>query len=123
MNTKLQGWKTNCLSIAGWATLINSVLATIPTYSMQINIRPAKISKNIDQIQRNFLWGSTTEKKRIHHANWNLVTTQKSKGGLGLHRAKQKNGALIFGLAWRLKKNQDKPWAQVLKAKYGRIVI
>ncbi|KAK4727357.1 hypothetical protein R3W88_032274 [Solanum pinnatisectum] len=33
---------------------------------MQINKLPTSITKRIDQIQRNFLWGTTATKKKIH---------------------------------------------------------
>ncbi|KAK4731281.1 hypothetical protein R3W88_024269 [Solanum pinnatisectum] len=63
MNNKLKGWKTRFLTLVGRTTLVKAVLASIPTYAMQCNIPPKVICKHIDRIQRNILWGSTSEKR------------------------------------------------------------
>lgn len=55
MTYRLQGWKTRFLKLAGRTTLIKSVLNSIPTHVMQLNILSPKILSNIDRIQRNFL--------------------------------------------------------------------
>lgn len=56
---KLVGWKANLLSLAGRAMLIQTSSAAIPSYVMQCNQILGKILEGIDQVNRNFLWGSS----------------------------------------------------------------
>lgn len=65
-------------------TLINSVTIAIPTHLMQCNLLPPKICKEIDRLTRNFLWGDSIQKKKIHLKNWDLVDRPKFLGGLGI---------------------------------------
>ena len=63
---KLAGWKANMLSLAGWTILIEASLAVIPSYIMQCNYIPKRILDGIDQVNQNFLWGSSKATRRIH---------------------------------------------------------
>ncbi|KAK4718211.1 hypothetical protein R3W88_016549 [Solanum pinnatisectum] len=95
MNNKLKGWKTCFLSLAGRTMLVKSVLDSIPTYAMQCNILPQSTHSHIDRIQRNFLWGTTPDRRKLHLANWDLVTTPIKDGGLGIQKTSGKNFALL----------------------------
>ncbi|GKV06468.1 hypothetical protein SLEP1_g18364 [Rubroshorea leprosula] len=66
VRSKLTGWKANMLSLAGRATLVSSVLASIPNYYMQGMFLPASIQNELDAISRNFIWGSTSAKKKAN---------------------------------------------------------
>ena len=50
-------------------TLINSVTTAIPTHIMQCTLLPTKICKEIDKLNRNFLWGDFDSKKKLHLKN------------------------------------------------------
>ena len=63
---KLASWKANLLSMAGRKVLIQASSSTIPTYVMQSVQLPDKILKGIDRVNRNFLWGSTENSKKMH---------------------------------------------------------
>jgi len=91
MNNKLKGWKARFLTLAVRTTLVKSVLASIPTYAMQCNLLPKETCKHIDRIQRNFLCRATSEKRKLHLANWDLVTTPIKEGGLRIQKNKRKN--------------------------------
>lgn len=56
-------------------------------YIMHTNYLPQHICNELDRINRNFLWGDTSEKRRVHLVNWEEVCTTKEKGGLGLREA------------------------------------
>lgn len=56
MCDRLSSWKIKFLNIAGRTTLVLSTLNTIPNHVMQYTILPTKIQKQINQIQRNFIW-------------------------------------------------------------------
>ena len=81
---KLVGWKANLLSLAGRAVLIQASLATIPSYVIQCAHLSGNILDGLDQVNRNFLWGSSETIKKIHWIGWQKVTITKDEGGLGL---------------------------------------
>ena len=63
---KLTGWKANLLSMAGKLVLIQASSSTIPNYVMQQASIPNKILKGIDRVNRNFLWGSSNQARKMH---------------------------------------------------------
>ena len=64
--SKLAGWKSKLLSFASITVLVNSVMTAIPKYVMQGATLPTHLCNKIDKINRDFLWGSTKEKRRLH---------------------------------------------------------
>lgn len=99
---------------------INSYTVDSVSYShqLQINLLPAKTRNNIDHIQRNFLWGSATDQRKIHHINWNKVVSPKQEGDLGLYKATGNYIALLSSLLWRYLSNSESLWAKIIKGKY-----
>lgn len=83
MNTRLAGWKTKFLNMADRTVLSKSTLRAMPTHIMNYIRILRKVTKNINKIQRDFVWGSYTKKKKIHLLNWDVLTTEKKHGGLG----------------------------------------
>lgn len=65
-------------------TLAREKLDAIPAYSMKYFKLPQKTCHQIDKIQRDFIWGSTSEKQKIHYLCWDKITKAKNHGGLGL---------------------------------------
>ena len=116
---KLAGWKASLLFMAGRRVLIQASSSTIPTYVMQNVQLPEKILKGIDKVNRNFLWGSTDNSRKMHWVSWEKVTTLKELGGLGIQSAKGRNTALLAKLNWRFHTESNAMWAKVLKLKYG----
>ena len=116
---KLAGWKANLLSMAGRRVLIQASPSTIPTYAMQNVQLSDKILKGINRVNRNFLWGSIENSKKMHWVGWDKVTTPKDRGGLGLQSTKGRNTALLAKLNWRFHSEDNAPWVKVLKLKYG----
>ena len=66
--SKLSGWKTKFLSFVGRTVLINSVMATIPNHIMQGVALPNHLCEKLDKVNRDFLWGSSMEKRKLHLA-------------------------------------------------------
>ena len=66
VNQRLASWKCHSLSLAGRNTLINSVALTIPNHVMQTSIIPIACCDEIERSSRHFVWGSTSEKKKVH---------------------------------------------------------
>ncbi|GMY29704.1 putative RNA-directed DNA polymerase [Fagus crenata] len=92
---KLAGWKAKTLSMAGRCTLINSVSSAIPTHVMQCCLLPSKTCVELDKLNRNFLWGDSSAKKKLHLIKWDSVSRPKEEGGLGIKRSRCRNKALL----------------------------
>ena len=63
------------------------------------------------------------EKKKLHMVGWPKVTKPKSRGGLGLHAARERNTTLAAKLCWRMREESGVLWSKVLKFKYKRRTI
>lgn len=80
----LRGWHASSLSLAWRVTLARSVLTSIPVYIMQSTRIPRSLCNAIDQRVRSFIWGSTSEKRKIHLVNWDTIFRSRVVGGLGI---------------------------------------
>lgn len=118
LKTKLSGWKTNTLSMAGRVVLAKSCLESMQSPTMSYIRLPSKITKDIDKITRDFLWGTCREKKKMHLLNWATITTSKDQGGLGLQRSEIRNKVILNSLAWRIAHHQGSLWAKILINKH-----
>lgn len=67
---KLANWKCQYLSLGGRLTLVNTVLDALPSYMMSLFPIPAKVTKRLDAIRRNFLWQGSEDKRKYHLVKW-----------------------------------------------------
>lgn len=82
--------------------LANVTLSGIPSHIM-CNIRISEgITKILDKIIRDFIWGTTQERKKMHLIAWDTVTLPKDLGGLGIQKTAIRNKVILNGLAWRV---------------------
>uniref|UniRef100_A0A2N9J763 CCHC-type domain-containing protein n=1 Tax=Fagus sylvatica TaxID=28930 RepID=A0A2N9J763_FAGSY len=114
----LLAWKGKLLSSAGRVVLVQSITSAIHAYYMQNVALPSKICTKLDKINRDFLWGSTVEKKKMHMVSWDKVCRPRNLGGLGLYATKSRNIALLAKLNWRVMEESDSLWAKTLVSKY-----
>ena len=77
-----------------------------------------KVQEGVDRVNRNFLWGSSKDRQKMHWVGWRKVTRPKEHEGLGLQMAKGRNTALLAKLNWRFHSEKNAPWARVLRLKY-----
>jgi hypothetical protein len=71
------------LTQAGRLQLVNSVLSSLPTYTMCILKIPIAVLEFIDRARRHCLWrGSDVNAKNKSLVAWPKVTKPKKKGGL-----------------------------------------
>ena len=119
VQAKLSSWKSKLLSLAGRVVLIQSVTSAIPTYYMQNAAFPKRICSDLDKLNRNFLWDTTVERKKMHMVGWVKICKPKGDGGLRLYATKPRNKALLAKLNWRLHDEKDSLWARTISAKYS----
>ena len=55
---------------------------------------------------------------KIHLVNWEVVCTDKDKGGLGLRKLAMLNKVLLGKWLWRYACDKDNLWKQVITVKY-----
>ncbi|EEF35400.1 conserved hypothetical protein [Ricinus communis] len=96
VRNKLSGSKADQLSLAERVTFTQSVIQSIPMYTMQTMKLSVSTCDEIDLLVRNFIWGSSDAKKKLHLVNWNKIYHQKNYGGLGLKYARSTNEALLM---------------------------
>ncbi|GKU96985.1 hypothetical protein SLEP1_g10165 [Rubroshorea leprosula] len=118
VRSKLAGWKANMLSLAGRVTLATSVLSSIPNYYMQGMFFPASIHKELASITRNFIWGSTSTKRKANLISWDRITQPREVGGIGIRASSEVNQAAMAKLHWRMITEVQKPWAKAFISKY-----
>ena len=116
---RLALWKSQYISEGGRITLIKSTLASMPIYQMSIFRIPKIVAKRIEKVQRDFLWGGGNLEGKIHVVKWDVVCTDKNKGGLGLRKIVMLNRALLGKWIWKYAYEKDNLWKQVITTKYG----
>ncbi|GAU35481.1 hypothetical protein TSUD_384360 [Trifolium subterraneum] len=120
LQSKLTAWKAENLSFAGRVKLSKSVMEAMPIYPMMTAIIPNSILQEVQRLQRDFIWGDSIHGRKHHAVRWELISTPKYRGGLGLRRLEIMNKACLMKLGWELNHNDIGLWSVVLKGKYGR---
>lgn len=110
VQSKLAGWKARLLSRAGRLVLAKSAAAPIAEYFMQCHSLPTKICDSLDKMMRDFIWGSTEERRRMHMVKWSTVTLPKELEGLGLFSMKHRNEAILAKLVGGLLMRRESLW-------------
>lgn len=54
--------------------MVKSTLGCLPQFYMSMFKMPETVVKKLEKIQRQFLWGDTTNKKKLHLAGWEKMT-------------------------------------------------
>ena len=100
--------------------LIKSTLASLPIYQLSLVRMPIFIAKQLEQLQRNFLWGGGTLNKKPHLVNWDVICSNKGQGGLGLRSLTSLNKALLGKWIWRFSSEEDCIWKSLIYSKFGK---
>ena len=88
--------------MAGRITLAQSALASGLSYIMQTTKIPVSICNKIDKICRNFFWGGSDDKKKLHLVRWENICKPKRMGRFEFRKVKQMNEAFLMKLGWSL---------------------
>ncbi|KAJ0589790.1 putative RNA-directed DNA polymerase [Helianthus annuus] len=116
MEKRLTLWKASLLSIGGRVTLIRSVLESLPNYYFSLYRAPVKVVKDLEALIRKFLWGGSSDCKKVHWVAWDRVASPIDSGGLGLQHLRDVNFALLSKWGWRYKIEFDNLWVKVVNA-------
>lgn len=103
---KISSLSARSLSYAGGTVLVKSVLEAMSSYWASFFVLPASINKEVDKRCRDFLWGRTEDHKRTPLVSWQIVCSQKSKGGLGLRECRVWNLALLGRQVWEIEERK-----------------
>ncbi|EOY07997.1 Uncharacterized protein TCM_022315 [Theobroma cacao] len=121
--TRLAGWKAKTLSIGGRVALLRSVLSSLPIFYMSIFQIPKRVIKELEKIERRFLWCGSEKKQKIHYIEWSKVCNYKENGGLGIINMEVKNRALLNKWLWRYGSEMGSLWREVIVKKVGGNLI
>lgn len=118
VDSQLPKWKANSLSQAGRTVLIQSNLATKTDFQMQSFYLPKSILNNLDKSYRNFFWNKNPLSSSSNLVGWDRNCRPKFLGGLGLRKVEPNNIALQMKLLWKLLKDPNNLWVQLVSRKY-----
>ncbi|XP_062094060.1 uncharacterized protein LOC133800103 [Humulus lupulus] len=118
MRTKLFSWSSKHLSYAGRLLLIHSVLFGLRNFWMNVFILPQSIIKEVDKLCRQFLWGASGTRSKLHFASWQQVCLPKAFGSLGLRDGSRWNRALLAKYVWAVTNKQDTLWVKWIQHVY-----
>ncbi|GMJ14222.1 hypothetical protein HRI_005091400 [Hibiscus trionum] len=118
VTSKSSSYSTKFLSMGGKATLIRSVLQSIPVYAMNCFLLPSSLCHGLEQAMAKFWWKNAGTGKGIHWTTWNNLAQSKHDGGMGFRNLSQFNVALLAKQCWRILKHPNSLLARVLKARY-----
>jgi hypothetical protein len=68
------------VSLGGRIVLINAVLSSIPIFFLSFMKMPVKVWREVVSIQRNFLWGGLSTRRRINWVKWANICKTKKEG-------------------------------------------
>ncbi|XP_022014590.1 uncharacterized protein LOC110914078 [Helianthus annuus] len=117
--TRLSKWKSNVLSIGGKLTLIKSVLESLPSYYFSLFMAPVAVINSLESLIKKFLWGGNMDVNKVYWVGWDVVSTSKKQGGLGLSKFGESNNALLLKWLWRYRKEGNSMWRRVIDAIHG----
>ncbi|RVX03495.1 putative ribonuclease H protein [Vitis vinifera] len=119
MRRRLAQWKDNIYLRAGVSP---SLRAHWPTclFTTCLLSNAQDCCKRLEKLQRDFLWEGGSLERKVHLINWEVVCTQKEKGGLGIRKIDLLNKALLSKWIWRLASEKDNLWKKVIGVKYGQ---
>lgn len=67
------------------------------------------------------MWGETEGERKVHLISWDLITSDRKDGGLGIKNLVKHNETFIMKLCWKLLNDPNALWVRVLTSKYQTV--
>jgi len=83
---------------------------------------PKMVCKEFNKIQHHFLWGWSSDRKKIVWVSWRIVTKSKDTGRLGIKDLESFNVALLGKWKWRLGMVEKGLWSEIIKVWVKEII-
>jgi hypothetical protein len=97
---------------SGRLAMVKSVLGAIPLHQMLIIVPPKKMLKQIEKIQRGFLWAGRADAQGGHcHVNWQHVCRPIEQGGLGVRDLERTGLSLRIRWMWLGRTDDTRAWS------------
>lgn len=112
------GWNTKLLSLAGRVTLSKSVLCIILSYFMQLALILIGVCVEIEKIIKKFVWGASSNDRKISLIGWDKFCMPMDRGGLGFQNIQSQNKAFLLKLRMFFINNKEALWVRVMRSKY-----
>lgn len=108
------------MSLGGRLTLLNSVLSSIPLYTLSIYRAPKTVIRRLDTIINRFLWQSAgPSRKKYALLKWSKACLAKENGGLGILNLQEMNISLLLKWWWKFHNNEYSAlWKTVIQHNY-----
>lgn len=121
---KISCWEIWFLSLASRFILVQAVLSQLAIYWAHLFLLPASITKKMNSLAANFLWGVSSYQSKIHWVKMDSITRPKKLGGWGLLHMKSFGKALLCKTLLRGIYGKS-PWSIIINQKYlkGRSMV
>ena len=106
------------LSQAGREVLIKAVIQAIPTYTMSCFKLPKGLVRELKSLIQKFLWGYSSDSRKVHWVCWEKLCEVKEVGGMGFKEIEKFNDALLAKQVWRMINNPGSLCFLVFKARF-----
>ena len=115
---KAASWSTRQLSAGGKLTMLQSVLSSMPSFSMMAFKLPKSLTNRIQSAYTRYWWDENQEKRKMAWIAWTKMAKPKTEGGLGLRDVEAFNDALLAKQGWRLLRKPECLLAKVMMGRY-----
>lgn len=102
VKAKFTSWTVKTLSFSGRLLLIKTVIAGITNFWCSTFLLPKACIKRINSLCGLFLWKGRLDSHHSAKVSWEVVTTEKANGGLGIKNLAIWNKACAMKLIWLL---------------------
>ena len=114
-------WNQLHISYAGKVILINSILMSIPSYTLSVYPLPDSVLDQLAKLARSFLWHRGGNRSGLSLVAWNRAMLSKTEGGLAIRNLRILRTAYLGNNALKYLNNNEAFWVNILQLKYRLI--